>query len=346
MKVKDLTLCEKVGQKFIFGVNSHNINIIIKLIKDYHIGGVILYKKNYRNYEEMVSVIKRLKEANKDNKVPLFISIDQEGGRVNRMPSEIKNIKNLYDISKISSDLVYDSASITGKMLSDVGINMNFSPVVDIYDGKNKALYKRCFYSDIALNGIKYIDGLRENNVISVIKHYPGHGSSSMDSHFVTPYVFNYKGILDEHMVPFNEIIKNGVDAIMLGHLTIRKLTHGMPASISARFIKEYLREKNKFKGLVITDEINMLSRNILYKFVYLKKAFLSSDIVLVKLSNNGISMIKKCLKYASKNMEMLDESVERIINIKMKYNINDMDFKGIDIDKLNDKIISLNNKI
>ena len=78
-----------------------------------------LYKKNYSNYDEMLSVIKRLKEANKDNKIPLFIAIDQEGGRVNRMPIEIKNIKNVYDLSKIDEKLVFDSGMITGKMLKE-----------------------------------------------------------------------------------------------------------------------------------------------------------------------------------------------------------------------------------
>jgi len=347
MKVKDLTILEKVGQKFIFGVNSHNIDVIINLIKKYHIGGVILYKKNYRNYDEMVSVIKRLKEANKDNKIPLFISIDQEGGRVNRMPSEIKNIKNLYDVSKVSSDLVYESAKLTGKMLKSGGINMNFSPVIDIYDKKNKALYKRCFHSDISLNGKKYVSGLKENDVISVIKHFPGHGSSRMDSHFITPYVFDYKGILDKHIVPFEEIIKSGVDAVMLGHLTIRKLTYGLPASISSKFIFKYLKENNKFRGLIITDEINMLSRNLLYRFIYLKKAFLSgSDIILVKLNNSGVSMIEKCIKYALKNIDLLDESVERIINFKKKYNITDGEFEGINIELLNDEIDKLNNMV
>ena len=96
MDVSNLSIREKIGQKFIVGVNSNNIDVLIDLIKKYYIGGVILYKKNYNNYDEMLSVIKKLKEANKDNKVPLFVAIDQEGGRVNRMPSEFNNLKNIY----------------------------------------------------------------------------------------------------------------------------------------------------------------------------------------------------------------------------------------------------------
>lgn len=150
MNINELSIKEKIGQKFIFGVNSSNVDIIIDLIKNYYIGGVILYKKNYSSYDEMLSLVKRLKEANKENKIPLFISIDQEGGRVNRMPLEIENIKNVYDVSKNNIDLVYDSAVITGEMLSETGINMNFAPVLDLWnDSGNKALYKRCFYGDV-----------------------------------------------------------------------------------------------------------------------------------------------------------------------------------------------------
>jgi len=130
-----------------FGVNSDNIDLIVDLVRDYAIGGVILYKKNYRDYNDMISVIKRLKEANQENKIPLFIAIDQEGGRVNRMPSQFVNMKNIYDLSKNRSDLLYESANITGKLLSLSGINMNFAPVLDIYDenSKNNVLYRDAF---------------------------------------------------------------------------------------------------------------------------------------------------------------------------------------------------------
>ena len=85
MVYQSLSIKEKIGQRLMFGVNSDNIDLIVDLIRDYAIGGVILYKKNYRDYNDMISVIKRLKEANQENKIPLFIAIDQEGGRVNRM---------------------------------------------------------------------------------------------------------------------------------------------------------------------------------------------------------------------------------------------------------------------
>lgn len=353
MDFNSLSLEEKIGQKFMFGVNSDNIDILIELIKKYHIGGVVLYKKNYNNYQEMLSVIKKLKNANKDNKIPLFISIDQEGGRVNRMPTEIKNVKNIYDMSKKDIELLYENGKVTGEMLSASGINMNFAPVLDLCENNNsKILYNRCFYGnidDVNSASMKYIKGLHDNGIIPVVKHFPGHGVSKMDSHFIAPYVYNNKKILEKHIKPFENAIKNGVEAVMIGHLAIRGMTDGLPASLSSSFIRKYLRERNNFNGLVITDEINMLSRNIIYRFSYTTKAFLSgSDIILIKFKNKkNVKIIDNFIKYINNNREYvteIDDSVRRIVDVKNKYNVNDnIEYDGLNIDEINNKINDLN---
>lgn len=353
VNLESMSIREKIGQKFMIGINSHNVDVIIDLIKKYSIGGVILYKQNYNNYDEMLSVIKRLKMANSENKIPLFIAIDQEGGRVNRMPSEYSNIKNIYDMSLKDVNLIEKNADITGRMLKELGINMNFAPVLDICDKHvGKVLYKRCFCGDIdnvSNAGIKYVFGMKNNGIIAVSKHFPGHGATSFDSHFLTPYVYNYNKILDKHIKPFENVIRNGVDSVMVSHLVIRKMTNGLPASISSNFIRKYLRDENNFDGLVITDEINMLSRNIIYKFIYMKKAFLSgSDIILMKIvGKNTGSIIDKFIKLVSSNseyMKLVDDSVSRIIRVKDKYEISDdISYDRCNIDEINEEINKLN---
>ena len=166
----------------------------------------------------------------------------------------------------------------------------------------------------------------------------------------MTPYIHNYQNVLDRHIKPFYEIINSGIDAVMVGHLVIRKLTKGMPASISSSFIKNYLRDKVNYQGIVITDEINMLSRSLLYRFVYEKRAIRSgSDIILVKLKNRGnaIRMINKFMRIIvndKEQLDMLDDSVLRILRIKEKYNISDdIDELGCDIDMINQDIIRIN---
>lgn len=240
-------------------------------------------------------------------------------------------------------------------MLIESGINMNFAPVADIYNNSlSKALYKRCFYGNynqVAKNCITYIKTANENNIISVIKHYPGHGATKMDSHFFIPYIFNYKNVLNKHIIPFDNSIKENVPAIMVGHIIVRKLTGLLPASISNKLIDNYLR-KNNYDGLIISDEINMLKRNIIYHFNYLDKSLKSNnDIILIKIKdiNEGYNIIDKYKKILEndKYKEKLDEYVGRILNTKEKYNITDnIKFKGINIDDINKEIDLINNGI
>lgn len=348
MDKNNLTLDEKIGQKFIFGVNSYNSEFILKLIKENYIGGVILYRKNYKNYKEMISLIKKIKLANKDNKIPLFIAIDQENGIVNRMPDEIKPIYNIYRMTKYGNNVVKEYASITSKMLSDIGINMNLAPIMDIYNN-SRALYKRCFFGsvdDIVKYGKIYTDEFKKNNVISVIKHFPGLGVTKHDTHFFVPYIFNYKKVMKEHIVPFKSMFEYGIDAVMVGHINIRRLTNGLPASISRKFIKRHLR--SRFDGIIITDEITMINRTIFYKFILYKKLFKTdNDIFLIKV-NNYEQAYKIIKKYENNyNMKNLNNSVDRILSVKEKYNINDnIDFDGLDIKVLNKKIKTLNKKV
>lgn len=352
VKFRELSFREKIGQRFIIGVNSSNIDIIIYLIKNYYIGGVILYKKNYNNLDEMIDVINRLKSANRENKIPLFIAIDQEGGRVNRLPDEIHNIKNIYDMSKSDNSLIYLNGVITGDILSSMGINMNFSPVLDIYND-GKTLFKRCFYGDVSdINNVSmnYIKGMNEKGIIAVCKHFPGHGITKRDSHFVSPYVFNYKDILNKHIKTFGYVINNGIDTIMVSHLIIRKLTKGLPSSISNYFINKYLRDKYRYDGVIISDEINMIRNNFLYKKCCVKKLVNSgSDIILVKVKNNDNNVLDKYIKMVSNDKDYindLDKSVERIVKLKEKFNVNDdLVSKIEDIDGFNKKIDELNKK-
>ena len=136
----------------------------------------------------------------------------------------------------------------------------------------------------------------------------------------------------------------------MVSHLVIRKLTKGLPASISAKFIKNYLRNKVNYQGIIISDEINMLSHSLLYRFFYEKKAIKSgNDIILVKLKNkkNAIRLIRKFMRVIERDCEqlvMLDDCVKRIINIKEKYNVNDdVDIPGCDVDLINQEIMRIN---
>lgn len=181
-KLENLSIEEKVGQMLMVGLNSLvNIKEVENLITKYKITGVLLYKRDYKDYREMINLTNRLRKLGRENKIPLFIAIDQEGGRVNRMPNEFKNLPPANTLAK--EGLVEKASEITGKMLKNTGFNFNFAPVLDIKRfPDNHAIGDRAFSNsleEVTKCGIEYINAIKKYNVVPVIKHYPGHRSNN-----------------------------------------------------------------------------------------------------------------------------------------------------------------------
>ena len=359
MEINKLEIERKIGQMLIIALEEKQITQkTINIIQKYNIGGIILYRKNYNSYKEMLDLINKLKEINRVNEIPLFISIDQEGGRVNRMPSEILNLESASKISKKGDiTLVKESANIIGEMLIKTGINMNYSPVLDIKNFKeNHAIGDRCFgknKEEVSKYGIEFMKELSKRGVLPVEKHFPGHGATIQDSHIMLPIVTKSKNDLEnEHMEPFKNAIQNGAEAIMVGHILTKDIDKKYPASLSKKTIQEYLIEKFKFKGLIITDDLKMLAVRLRYS---LKRAVMLA----INSGNNMIMIgakykkIEKIIKSISKKVQkgkidinIINQSVKSIISVKEKYNINDNKIEGFDIEYINKRIQQLNNKI
>ncbi|MBR3249095.1 MAG: beta-N-acetylhexosaminidase [Clostridia bacterium] len=353
MNLNDLTFQEKLGQMMMVGFEGKHVNDRVKdLILKYKVGGVILYKKNYDSYEEMLKLIKDLKELNKVNKVPLFIAIDQEGGRVNRMPNELLNLPSAHLLAKSGGEkLVKKAYSIIGDILYDSGINMNFAPVFDIKRfSDNHAIGDRAFgenKKDVTKYGIDAMQELQRKNVISVIKHFPGHGITKKDSHFFLPIVEkDIEQIENVDMMPFKIAIRNGADAVMVSHIVIKSVSRTLPASLSRKFIGKYLRQKLKFKGLVITDDLKMRAIRFIYGYkLAVRQAFTSgSDIVLFRFTpkdeKNAIEQVYNMARSGVIKEYRVNRSTKRILNLKQKYSISDdVIYNGVDVENINEKI-------
>lgn len=265
INIEELSLEEKIGQMLIIGMDTNYITDRIKnMIQKYKIGGIILYRKNFKSYDSMVKLINELKELNKNNKIPMFIAIDQEGGRVNRMPKELKNLPAANKVAnKKDIELVKNTAQITAKMLYESGFNMNFAPVMDIKRfSENHVVGDRAFgenKDDVSKYAIEYMKQLQQNNIISVIKHFPGHGATKKDSHFSLP-IINKKisELQNDDMIPFKNAIDEGADAILIGHLVIKNVTGIYPASLSRKFIYKYLRKGYRYNKVIVTDDLKM----------------------------------------------------------------------------------------
>lgn len=359
MEIKDLKIEQKIGQMLIIALEEKQITEkTINIIQKYNIGGIILYRKNYTNYEEMLKLINKLKEINKVNKIPLFISIDQEGGRVNRMPSEILNLKSANKLSNTGNiEIVKESAKIISEMLTKTGINMNYSPVLDIKNFKAKhAIGDRCYgenKEDVSKYGIEFMKELSKGGVLPVVKHFPGHGATTKDSHFILPIVKKAKEELEnEDIEPFKEAIKNEVDAIMVGHILVKDIDKKYPASLSKKILQEYLVGVLKFKGLIITDDLKMLAIRLRYSLKKATKLAIDSGNNMIMIGTK-YRKIEKIIKNISKEVKKgkidiakINESIEKIVSIKEKYNVNDNKTDGFEIEDINKKIEELNNKV
>lgn len=319
---------------------------------------MVLYKSNYNTYEEMLEYINNIKTLNSKNPIPIFISIDQESGRVNRMPSEILNVKSDTKLANTKNiEIVKESGNIIGELLNKTGISMDYAPVLDIRRFEEKhAIGDRCYgenKQDVTYYGIEVMKEIQKQKVIPVIKHFPGHGLTKKDSHFRIPKITEKMEILEkEDMVPFEQVIKEGADAIMVGHLIIKDVDKKYPASLSKKVVQKYLVEKYNYKGLIITDDLKMMAVRLHYnmKRAVFKAIEAGNDIIMIGLP---YKRIKKIIKYIIKkvqkgkiSIDKINNSVEKIIEIKEKYGIKDEEVKGLEVDIINEKIKKLNEKI
>lgn len=358
MNIKDLSLEEKIGQLFMIGLEDKTDEQIKKLIQENKIGGIILYKGNYSTYDEMLSYVNNIKKVNSNNNIPVFISIDQEGGRVNRMPLEIEKIKNATKIAETKNvELVRESGRIIGEMLNKTGVSMDYAPVLDIRRFEEKhAIGNRCYgenKEDVSKYGIEVMKQMQNERIIPVVKHFPGHGLTKKDSHFRIPRIKEKIEILEkEDMIPFENAIKEGAEAIMIGHLIIEDVDKKYPASLSKEVIQKYLIEKYNFKGLIITDDLKMMAIRLHYnmKKAVVKAIEAGNDIIMIGMS---YKKLKKIINYVVKevkdgkiDIEKINKSVEKIIKMKEKYNIVDNEVKGFNVKEMNERIKMLNEKL
>ncbi len=354
INIQKLSVEEKIGQLFLIEIKGKEItDEITEMIYKYKIGGFILYRKNFENYSQMLNLINKLKTINKENRIPLFIAIDQEGGRVNRMPPEFKNLKSPAQlIRKGNIDTIKEASIITAEMLLNSGININIAPVLDIQRfPDNHPIGDRCYgktKEDVCKYGIQAMKQMQIEGIIPVIKHFPGHGATKEDSHYGLPIITKkIEEFEKEDMIPFEKAIKEGADSIMIGHLIVSKIDKIFPVSLSKNFINKYVREKLNFNGVIITDDIKMKAISFFYggEYAAVRALNVGNDIVMMRL---GYKREKRILsKLLNKKWKIdsseIDKKVIRILKLKEKYNINDNIVHGCDVNKINEKIEKIN---
>jgi beta-N-acetylhexosaminidase len=350
---------KKIGQLFSPAAFIHdteeNILKMEFLIRNHHIGGITFFHSRYSaaaNFEQRQeklayeNTLEKLQSLiiryQKISKTPLLISIDAEFGlamRIENTPQYPYAI-TLGAMSQNEVDLIFETGYRIGKDLKNIGIHLNFSPVADINTNpKNPVIGYRSFGTDrqkVRNFALSMYKGMINAGIGACYKHFPGHGDTDVDSHLGLPVINKSKEqLMEEELLPFIEGIKAGVEMIMVGHLGAPALCHGKntPASISKDIITGFLKKELGFKGIVVSDALNMKSVSNMYpepgRLEW--EAFNAGNDILC-FSENVMAGIELIAGKATD--EQLNESFEKIMNLKEKLGLFEnipIHFQGFD---------------
>lgn len=326
-KLKSMTIQEKIAQMIVIAWRDPNTyDELYRTFRDYKPSGFILFKENMSTYEKTKTLISNLQEY---NDVPLIIGMDQEGGSVQRLKYlkdvKVTDIPYMYYLGKTNDEaLAYQVGKVMAEELRTIGINVVFSPDIDIYSNPNNTVIgKRSFGSDYLLvskMANSLARGLEDTGLIPTYKHFPGHGDTATDSHKDLPIISkSYTELQNLELQTFKSAIDNNAKLIMVGHIALPQITGDKtPASLSKELITNILKNDMNYDGLVITDALNMkaITDNYSHKEIVTKAVEAGVDILLMPED------VDNTIKYIKENIseERINESVRKILTFKYRY--------------------------
>ncbi len=331
-----ISLKDKIGQMILVGFGGTTVpDSLAYDLQNRNLGGVILYRVNIQNPTQLQNLTAQLKQL---SKTPLFIATDQEGGEVARL-TQYDGFSNTYSEYTLgttfnSIDSTRAQASKMAQWLSSSGISIDFAPVVDVDVNPNSpaiGALNRSFSKDpmtVFNHSAAFIDEMHNKNIITTLKHFPGHGSAATDSHLGFTDITNTWA--DSELIPYKQLIaSNYSDMIMAGHLFNKHLDSLYPASLSNEVITGLLRNQLGFKGVVITDD--MLMGAISTQYTFSKAIVLAvnagDDILLFNSGANNEAIVDSVINIISNGItagtiseSQIDSAYNRIMNLKQKY--------------------------
>ena len=329
----NMEIDEKLGQMIIGGYD--NIQDMQPILRENKLGGVILFKKNITSVSQTIKDTQALKESNLHNKIPLFISVDQEGGSISRLPSEAGTFESALSIgNRDDPTYAFKSGVKIGKAIKKLGFNLDFAPVLDIASNpENTVIADRAFGTTpdrVSKIGNQMLKGLRSESIIPTAKHFPGHGDTIIDSHIGLPIVNkSIEELNNLEFKPFIEAINNNVEMMMIAHIKLSKV-EALPSSLSNKVVTGILRKQLGFKGVIITDDMTMsaITQNYTLPDAAIKAVKAGCDMVLVAQGTQNSVLVLNALKAAYQkgqlSQQRIDESVYRILSLKKEYELKD----------------------
>jgi len=349
--IAKMTLDEKIGQLIMTGINDTVMTEETKmLISQYQVGGIILFANNLEAVDQSIQLLNQIKLENEKNILPLFLGVDQEGGRVERLPEMMGLPTNEEIGTKNNEQFSFEIGELLGKQLKAFGFNLNFAPVLDVNSNPhNPVIGDRSFGNSpemVGKLGVQTIEGMKTQQIIPVVKHFPGHGDTDVDSHLELPIVDKNIAQLQElELMPFKKAIESGIDMVMSAHILLPQIDQEFPASLSEKIITGLLREHLKFDGVVITDDLTMqaISEQFDIGHAAVESIKAGTDIILMAHNYDEVISVYENLKSAVEHGEIserrINESIERIIQLKWKYELEDRQVNNFNPEELNELI-------
>jgi len=334
---KAMTDEQALSQLLMFGWDGEDPSpLIMDWIRQRHIGGVKIFGRNANNTVRLTRAVSDLQKASLAAPfgIPLLVATDQEGGWVRHIRGTTSETPGNMAIgaSGYPRD-AYLSGYYIGKELALLGVNMNFAPAIDLFTDRASVLIgPRAFGNDPVKTGIfgtAFSKGQLAAGVIPTAKHFPGHGDTSLDSHGILPMIqINFDTLWDRELIPYRMLIKEGIPAIMSGHLAFPLTDSGVsPASLSSWFLRDVLRERMEFKGIVITDDLMMIGAASYLRSIHLtaKQAIIAgNDIILIyyapSLNDQLWTYLVKSMKEEEDFRSIVRTSARRVLELKLTY--------------------------
>ena len=335
-EISSFTDEQLAGQRLMVGFHGKVLEDDLRfMISNMCIGGIILFKRNVSDPSQVAELCEAAQAHAVDSgNPPLIIAIDQEGGPVARLGPPFTVFPGNRSIGAArSEDAAREFATVTARELKGVGITMNLAPVLDVAPhGFDSVMADRVFGEDpelVADLGRLVIETLQNNGVPATAKHFPGIGRTTLDSHADLPYVDVKRQVLDEtDLIPFRAAIGSGVEAVMLSHVVYQDLDAQWPASLSSIIAKDLLRDTMGFKGITMTDDLDMGAVDKHFDIETMVKRVSDAEIDIALICHDRLKIGKayraliEAVRESGDSRKRASESVERVLNLKRKYPI------------------------
>lgn len=341
-----MTLQEKIGQRLMTGFpGTEMTEEFRRVVKEHKIGNVILFRENIRDCGQLKQLCREIQElVRQETGHSAFIAIDQEGGIVTRLKEDGVNVPGAMALGATGDpENAYRAGKLIGREMRALGPNINFAPTVDVNSNKKNPVIGVRSYGDdphtVASFAENAVRGLLEGGALCTAKHFPGHGDTDLDSHLALPCVDKPMEELEKlELIPFKAAIEAGVSAVMTAHILFPQIEPDpIPATMSRRIMQGILREKLGFRGIIVSDCMEMAAIRSHYGVSNGTLAAFKAGVDLVEITHHpqwcaeAAVRILEAAESGELDMEEMDESVQRILDYKEKwiegYESGDFDF-------------------